>query len=659
MSDNVVTREHIVRGLFYEWMQKGLDLVESSYGLSFNHGNVSVNEMPVHFATNLDNENFTAQIRWQDNDHDGRVNSLDMDINMKYWGDIDMTDPNGYAKKGGWLDRTVAHELTHAVMAANIEWFQFMPKFIKEGAAELVHGVDDKRNLKGLTVSDFEAMRLDRIYEAVLNGSDGNDYEAYGGGFVWFRCLAHFSGNWNKTGQQTIKDFMYSLATQEHQTAHNQAEAASIALCRLNRAIRDATNGQAENIDTVTNTLISAIKNDANYLRNCCGINLENTDTGAITGQDAGGSQTPKTAQSIVPEDTATSQWGSIYKSGDSPDIVGHRTVNVYNGLRVVWPAEYIGSRIQNDQGEVKVGSSMGIDTLIGGSGMSSLWGGGAAPDIMKHGQSSQVSFWFGTGDGKDTVEGFQGGSGAGKDAIHFFDGLQFSSFVNDGSSTVITLSDSSDQLKLSGFGGTTPQTMRFTMDDRNYGGLQLGKTGAANTFSYTGDETNFYFGSTGKDTLKIASGVSANIWLDGGAGKNYSHMDVIDGSATSGELLIAGVDNNETIIGGKGSNTLYGGSGSSNDVLMGQGRSDYWYGRGDGNDIVKNTNSSDKVVFYNATLSDLSSAGMVGSNMVLKANDGGTLTIENYTASSVNQFQFGDGSSWTYDYNSRTWKLN
>ena len=59
---------------------------------------------------------------------------------------------------------------------------------------------------------------------------------------------------------------------------------------------------------------------DQKFLENKCGIRLNNTDIGAITGSDAGGSVT-KTAASIIPESSAeetlnNSQYKSFTKNG-------------------------------------------------------------------------------------------------------------------------------------------------------------------------------------------------------------------------------------------------------------------------------------------------------------------------------------------------------
>lgn len=56
---------------------------------------------------------------------------------------------NSDGRISGWdtcyLDRVLAHEMTHAVMWININGFNDLPQFITEGMAELTHGIDDDR----------------------------------------------------------------------------------------------------------------------------------------------------------------------------------------------------------------------------------------------------------------------------------------------------------------------------------------------------------------------------------------------------------------------------------------------------------------------------------------------------------------------------------
>ena len=65
---------------------------------------------------------------------------------------MDAHDVNGnsfYNKnnvRAAYLDRTLAHEFTHAVMATNIKFFNELPAWFKEGTAEMTHGISDERH---------------------------------------------------------------------------------------------------------------------------------------------------------------------------------------------------------------------------------------------------------------------------------------------------------------------------------------------------------------------------------------------------------------------------------------------------------------------------------------------------------------------------------
>mgnify|MGYP007056196659 CR=1 FL=1 len=79
----------------------------------------------------------------------------------------------------------------------------------------------------------------------------------------------------------------------------------------LNAAVAAATNSKITGVQALINQFVADCKfcidtntdNDAAefFLENYCGIVLDNDDTGAITGKDAGGSVT-KNPKTVVPE---------------------------------------------------------------------------------------------------------------------------------------------------------------------------------------------------------------------------------------------------------------------------------------------------------------------------------------------------------------------
>ncbi len=114
-----------------------------------------------------------------------KTDTLTMRINNYYFNNIDQSNPNGVGiQKNYYLDRTIVHELTHAVMAANIDYFSKLPTFIKEGTAELVHGIDDKRTDQIKSLASNSAS----LQKALVTGNNGTS--AYSAGYIALRYFA-------------------------------------------------------------------------------------------------------------------------------------------------------------------------------------------------------------------------------------------------------------------------------------------------------------------------------------------------------------------------------------------------------------------------------------------------------------------------------------
>ena len=117
------------------------------------------------------------------------------------------------------------------------------------------------------------------------------------------------------TQQEVMKSFVSSL---DKTTLRGKSA--------VDEAIKACSNFQG--MDDLINHFLADRNNSANgdeFLKNYCGIILDNEDTGAITGSDAGGAVT-KTAESIIPEDSPSV---SVYPTGNS---------FTYKGLTVNFP---------------------------------------------------------------------------------------------------------------------------------------------------------------------------------------------------------------------------------------------------------------------------------------------------------------------------------
>ena len=138
----------IVAGLFKWWGKECLKLNEESYGISFNSSTAMVKEIGLYFYDGNGSSNTLAAVwNWSTSGTKENTTKLMLNVNMDYYKGIAEDNFDGASSKSsaGLLDRTLSHEFTHAVMATNIHYFNHLPKFIKEGMAELTHGIDDFR----------------------------------------------------------------------------------------------------------------------------------------------------------------------------------------------------------------------------------------------------------------------------------------------------------------------------------------------------------------------------------------------------------------------------------------------------------------------------------------------------------------------------------
>lgn len=182
----------ITSALSNQWLQNCMDLVHESYAINFMDPEASVRDMEVL----LSSEGANGKLAYVTNTYDsgtGKTNKLTLTVNMSYYNNLDMKDPNGYDKtsRQTYLDRVIAHEMTHALMAANIDHFSNLPSYIKEGTAELVHGIDDERKNVIQALADNNG-----DLETALNYTGDNPGEnVYAAGYMALRYLAHQAAN--------------------------------------------------------------------------------------------------------------------------------------------------------------------------------------------------------------------------------------------------------------------------------------------------------------------------------------------------------------------------------------------------------------------------------------------------------------------------------
>ena len=265
------------------WAGEGLNLIEESYGLSFE--GATVKDIDVRFYN--DNEfdsNTLAKVRSISRGSGstiGETYELRLQINMKYFNSIDFSDgenlngdPGGNSKF--YLDRVLAHEFTHAVMAANITGYAYLPDCLKEGAAELVHGIDDIRTFKikelGL------AAKSDTLSKALLGSlsdiADDIAYENvvpedfYAGGYMLLRYFAFQSANNNGSVLNSGSPNMLASSVPNPVVPNSVVSAASMLWTdEQPAAVADTGSELASSMASINNALLTPLDStDSNML---------------------------------------------------------------------------------------------------------------------------------------------------------------------------------------------------------------------------------------------------------------------------------------------------------------------------------------------------------------------------------------------------------
>ena len=191
LTDN---QKKIYQGLHTWWTSEALKLISDSYGSNFSFsGGTDINSdaktITVKFVSK---GSFLAQVV-STTVSGGTATKLELHINEKYYNPLDTSDVNGYStvSGSGYLDRTLAHEFTHAIMAATIKDFGSLPAYITEGMAELTHGIDDERATLISSLGGSSSKLKSALGKSTKTGNVSN----YAGGYILLRYMALQAAN--------------------------------------------------------------------------------------------------------------------------------------------------------------------------------------------------------------------------------------------------------------------------------------------------------------------------------------------------------------------------------------------------------------------------------------------------------------------------------
>ena len=303
-------------------------------------------------------------------------------------------------------------------------------------------------------------------------------------------------------------------------------------------------------------------------------------------------------------------------------------------------------------------------ETLVAGIGESSLYGGGGKNVLVGSTGSSKVGstefFVIGINNGaQNTISNFEFIENGGANQATFDDlnlGMADGNEVTDikvsGSDVVLAVkgneSGATERVTIEGAAG------KEMLIDR---GMQTETVAqiASNVVTVNNSYVDFYAATddAAGATVKVGNVEATEIWL-GGPPIDHdkavpeftsSRFTVIDATGSTAQALMAGNELSNTIIGGLGTASMWGGEGNANDLMVaGSGHNEFYYEIGNGNDTIQGANEGD-IIHLGATLDQIDFDGtqMGAGAIVVKFTDGGTLNIE--SGANVT-FSFDDGTA-------------
>ncbi len=365
----------------------------------------------------------------------------------------------------------------------------------------------------------------------------------------------------------------------------------------------------------------------------------------------------------------------AIARGGRNIYVTDGDLANVFFGTNSgVNFSEYTGAVSVNlDTGTGNVGTSSaqfkGINQLTGGAGSSSLTGasevsntltaglgGGqiwsnSGNDLMigQSGKSSATTFRYLAEDGQDTISGFgfATSADAAGDLIDITTANEVTTVSLSGGNVILYINGSdTDYLTLAQGKGNDFRINNLVaqVDDR-----QLAFDGLANCYVANGSNA----------TLTVDASVeSAEIWLNdmkGGLHGTYylGDITVVDGSRSAGQLILTGNALDNTIIGGAGTNSIWGGYGCDNDVMIGgAGQNTFFFALVNGNDVIQGAHDGDVIDLTTVKTTDIAGTQITDSGTAIGLWDGSVLEVRGNAAV---EYKTADGT-YIADHASGQW---
>ena len=557
----------IVQGLYSWWIDSALELIEQSYGYSFTDSDVSVKKIILQFVDD-DNSNLAAvtpSFSYAGNSTYKAVNMI-LTVNINRFKNISARDVNGAKETYPfYLDRVIAHELTHAVMATKIDNAHKLPFFIMEGMAELTHGTDDLRadDIKELVSNPDElAARLN------VNNKTFTDKD-YSAGYIFLRYLAKQAATDTTTEDTTPAD-----TTPAHIVSSTVVTVTSEYFENETPSVKIIGSKNADSIENRGNYVTINAGKGNDTIENFY-IIKENLNLGAGNDRLINYGSSYSTFDGGAGNDTIENLYGSNfnrYNGGDGDDYISmdnfFHTVswggykNTINGGRGNDTIVVDGFR-KSTGAVIEYASGDSNDLIISERGSSYKIKLTSGNDSIEN-EASNVT--INAGKGNDTIKNWRWVPE--KVLLNGEDGKDF--LENDGERGTVFGGNGNDSIKNAGShsyisGGTGNDTI-YNHVMEAFTSLDFTETAV-----YPGDHSTIDAGA-GNDSISNTTGY---VSISGGSGN--------DTILNSTEMYLGGttrhIGSYSTIFGGEGNDVISLNSASENNLIQ--------YRAGDGNDKI------------------------------------------------------------------------
>ncbi|WP_303840507.1 calcium-binding protein [Selenomonas ruminantium] len=637
------------------WLDKAMTLVEQSYGVSFSQAGIK--EMVIRFDKDKTTTRMSAGV------NNGK---LVLNINPSHYAnlnDIDFSNENGkYKYDDLYIDRVVAHELTHSFMQATVKNMGALPLFVMEGMAELTHGADDDRYNKIYSIFDESSSFLHKILNVqTTNSEDSFGNMEYAAGYTFFRFLMQQSATEGKraVGDLSFNDYFFDDNHNKCRTNYTDFVVnGSTSIIDLSETTADykVTGTSKDNkiylgSGNITVKFGKGSGHDTIYGFRTNESKIEFTDKSFYnfnynnSGDDV--SLTFNANDSLLIKNKANGffrlddKWYSVVV-GNRNGASGH-----YNNPRYYTDVNYLGFKdtynetIRVLDGEtVKLTDSnlQNIDVLdaresgkrvnlTGGTSTGTLYGSAYDDDLYGTAGNTTFDGYKGAdrihcGIGIDTIKV---SSGTGHDVVSDFDTNKDKVVSVNGGPKMTDISGNdvylyygnNDILQLKGVANKS-----FLLDGWRTVVLPQNK---ANTVTYAAN-TAYYGSKEYYNTLKVTTGAHTIHLYD----SNFHDIDTLDASSSSSRVAMAGSNGSSTLYGskydddlaGSDGNTTFNGEGGADRIWCKGGVDTIMYGVGSGRDVVTWFDTSkDKIQAINNAA--LRNVGTYGNDVYLRFSTG------------------------------------